>query len=470
MRLPETYRDKKICIIGLGYVGLTLAVALADVGFRVHGIEIDQKILRSLKRRKPHFTERGLEVRLANHLSQGTLTFSEDIVADEQTSVYIVTVGTPIGKDKRAHFDAIANVCGLISNVFKDGDLVVLRSTVKVGTTREIVTPILERSGIGFDLAFCPERTLEGKALVELHALPQIVGGMDENATFRASQLFSFITPSVVRVRDPETAEMAKLINNTQRDFIFAFSNEVAAMCKSIGISALEVITAGNVGYPRANLPVPGPVGGPCLEKDPYILAEGTERFGYVPQLALAARQWNEHLPTRSVSRISRVWREKVEGSDVPEKISILGLAFKGRPETDDLRGSLALPVAENLREAFPGAVLTGWDPVVTSQAIREIGLIPMESVGEAFENASIVVIQNNHECFAQLPYDTLLLSMRRPGLLYDFWNSYGQNLADPPEGIFCFGLGEKLLAWNAADSKKFPNSRPALRPQAASA
>lgn len=446
MLIPVSYRDRNICIIGLGYVGLTLGVAMADAGFRVHGIEINSKVLDALNRGRAHFSERGLDAKLAAHLASGAFTFGDKLTPSDQITAYIVTVGTPVGDDKRARFDAIYSVCERISNVLKDGDLVILRSTVRVGTTREVVKPLLDRTGRAYDLAFCPERTLEGKALVELCSLPQIVGGMDDDATFRASQLFSFMTPSVVRVRDPETAEMAKLINNTQRDFLFAFANEVAAMCEAARISAHEVISAGNIGYPRASLPVPGPVGGPCLEKDPYILAESIERFGFAPQLALSARHWNEQLPIKSISRVSRLWRAKAKSGASPQKIALLGLAFKGRPETDDLRGSLALPIIEALRGEFPNAEIQGWDAVVSSENIERLGIQAAANVEDAFTGADITIIQNNHECFTQLPYGTLLPRMNKPGLLYDFWNTYGENFAGPPDGIFCTGLGERVI------------------------
>jgi nucleotide sugar dehydrogenase len=443
--IPASYGDRNVCIIGLGYVGMTLAVAMADAGFRVHGVEINSKVLHALTRGRAHFTERGLNSKLAAHLASGTITFSDKITSSEDVTVYIVTVGTPVDKDKHARFDAIHRVCEEVASVLKDGDMVILRSTVRIGTTRQTVKSLLDRTGRTYDLAFCPERTLEGRALQELSNLPQIVGGIDTYATFRASQLFSFMTPSVVRVRDPETAEMAKLVNNTQRDYLFAFSNEVATMCEAAGISAQEVISAGNIGYPRANLPMPGPVGGPCLEKDPYILAEGIERLGFAPRLALAARRWNEELPVKSVSRISQIWRAKAKAGASPQKIAVLGLAFKGKPETDDLRGSLAIPIIESLRGEFPNATIIGWDAVVVSDKIDRLDIESASTVDEAFDGSDIVIIQNNHECFAQMAYDTLLPLMRKPGLLFDFWNTCSENISTAPDGIFCTGLGEKL-------------------------
>lgn len=224
----EGFRDRKVCVLGLGYVGLTLAVVMADVGFHVLGVEIRDTVLDSLAHGKAHFHEPGLEERLQRVIRTGHFRCVREIPADWDGSVFIITVGTPLGTNGRARLDMIENVSREVALNLKDGDMVIMRSTVKLGTTRKIVTPILNGPNRQYDFAFCPERTLEGKALVELRQLPQIVGGMTRGAAVRASQLFQFITPTVVRVSDVETAEMIKLIDNAQRDVAFAYANEVA--------------------------------------------------------------------------------------------------------------------------------------------------------------------------------------------------------------------------------------------------
>lgn len=418
--LPNNFHDTNVTIIGLGYVGLTLAVAMADAGFRVHGVERDRHVLACLAEKRAHFSEVGLDGRLALQIEKGRLTFSETLENNNPSTVYIVTVGTPVGDDKRTKFDAIRAVIEVIGERLNDDDLIVLRSTVRVGTTRDVVAPLLNQAGKRYDLAFCPERTLEGRALLELRTLPQVVGGMTNHATFRASQLFSFLTPSIIRVSSTETAEMVKLINNTQRDYIFAFANEVAEMCDAIGVSAQEVIASGNLGYARANLPLPGTVGGPCLEKDPWILAEGLEQRGYTPKLALAGRQFNEAMPRRTADQLGHAFQEL---GTYPQKIAVLGAAFKGRPETDDTRGSLFEPIVAALRDRFPDAEIVGWDPIVSAAALTQLGVEAATSVEAAFTGASLVVMQNNHEAFARLPLAGLSVVMRAPAIIHDIWN-----------------------------------------------
>lgn len=440
-KLPEDYADKRVVIVGLGYVGLTLAVALADSGFRVHGVEREGAVLACLEQGFAHFTEVGLNERLALQLKRGAFSFSKTLDEAMPASVYIVTVGTPVGDDKRSKFDAIETVSRAIASRLRAKDLIILRSTVRVGTTRKIVEPIFDAAGVDFDLAFCPERTLEGRALAELRSLPQVVGGRDSRSTFRAAQLFSFLTPSVIKVADLETAEMVKLVNNTERDISFAFANEVAAMCDVLGVSAAEVIRSGNLGYPRAHMPLPGPVGGPCLEKDPYILAEGLEGTGFIPSITLSARLWNERLPEWAVEAISREWARKRPGVE-PTRISVLGLAFKGRPETSDVRGTLARPLIERLRERFPAAILQGWDPVVASSVVEGLGIRFAPSLEHAFSGADVVVIQNNHQRFEHMDLHVLSGMMSDPGIIYDLWEQHDPRSVDLAGGVTYKALG----------------------------
>ena len=177
--LPETFRDPDICILGLGYVGLTLAVVMAEVGFRIQGVEICEDIVRGLKKGEPHFHEPGLAGRLTSLLKSGRLSVSEHIPKNLDASVFIVTVGTPLDANRNIRVDMIGNVAREIAQHLKSGDMVVVRSTVEIGTTRNLIKPILDATGCPYDLVFCPERTLEGQALRELRELPQIVAGHD---------------------------------------------------------------------------------------------------------------------------------------------------------------------------------------------------------------------------------------------------------------------------------------------------
>jgi len=436
------FRDRSVCMVGLGYVGLTLAVAMADAGFDVMGVEIRDQVLEGLLQGKPHFHEPGLEAKLQQQMKQGSIHFSKYIPEQWRGSTYIITVGTPLGSDGKSRIDMIENVSREVASHIQDDDIIIMRSTVKLNTTRNNVMPILKKSGKRFDLAFCPERTLEGRALVEIRALPQIVGGIDIQSTVRAAQIFQYLTSTVVRVNSIETAEMIKLVDNTNRDVQFAYANEVARICDTIGISAREVIEAGKLGYPRTGLPMPGPVGGPCLEKDPYILAEGLTNFHIEPEITMMARYVNERQPKDTITAIEKDCRSRVDFPLKP-RIALLGLAFKGRPETDDLRGTMARPIYKALRESFPQADYVAYDPVVTDDTIRtEFGATPMASLEQAFEGTHLVVILNNHPIFSAMPVELLAESMAKPGLIYDYWNGFNANDLHLPTGIYYGALG----------------------------
>lgn len=435
------FGDGRVCVLGLGYVGLTLAVAMADVGFDVLGVEIRESVLDLLSSGRAHFHEPGLEERLQRVMAEGNIAFSKDIPKDWGGGVYIITVGTPLAANGRSRLDMIESVGRQVANSLKDGDLVIMRSTVKLGVTRKVVTPILDAAGCRYELAFCPERTLEGKALTELRQLPQIVGGLTYGAAVRASQLFQFLTPTVVRVSDVETAEMIKLIDNAQRDVAFAYANEVARACDAVGISAAEVIQAGKLGYPRTNLPMPGPVGGPCLEKDPHILAEGLRELGMEPAITMAARYVNESQPAEVVAHLKRL-TSAMQGFPVNPSITLMGIAFKGQPATDDLRGTMAKPVFDALLAAYPEATFRGFDAVVSETDIQNFGLVPKGTLQQAFEGTNLALILNNHPVFSSMPIGQFAVQMARPGLIYDFWNCFSAADLHMPEGTGYMALG----------------------------
>jgi UDP-N-acetyl-D-mannosaminuronic acid dehydrogenase len=442
----DNFPDRHVAIMGLGYVGLTLAVSMADIGFRVIGVEIRDEVLKMLRRGEAHFQEPGLRERLRRVIKSGHLVCQKRIPEQWNGRVFFITVGTPLDEKGRSRLDMVEGVSREVAGKMNDGALVIMRSTVKLGVTRKVVTPILDASGKKYDLAFCPERTLEGRALVELRQLPQIVGGLNIHSAVRAAQLFQFITPTVVRVSDIETAEMIKLVDNAQRDVAFGYANEVARACDALGVSAAEVIQAGKLGYPRTNLPMPGPVGGPCLEKDPHILAEGLRELGLEPEITMAARRVNENQPAEVVDHIGRTL-SGLPGLSATPVITLLGLAFKGQPSTDDLRGTMARPVLARLREVFPSAKFRGYDAVVSNNNILDLGLVPVDTLEDGFESSSLIMILNNHQTFISMQIHDLAASMARPGLIYDFWNCFRTADLRLPKGIVYMALGSHGLA-----------------------
>jgi UDP-N-acetyl-D-mannosaminuronic acid dehydrogenase len=435
-------------IVGLGYVGLTLATVLAEAGYSVIGVEKRADLVEMTNQGIPHFTETGLPDALSGVTRFKKLVAAERFDNSFSCDTYIITVGTPLSPDGVARVDMIEQAAREIAENMPDGALVILRSTVKVGTTRDVVSPILAASGKKFDIAMCPERTLEGKALQELRELPQIVGADDSAVADRAAAVFRRLTNSIVQVSDIETAEIIKLVSNTFRDVQFAFANEVARVCDAFGVSAHEVISAGKLGYNRTNIPLPGLVGGPCLEKDPHILMESARTRGIDLEITTAGRLVNERQPEETVRFISsEIDRRELAGS-APLKISLLGMAFKGLPETSDLRGSMSIKVLDALKKAHPDAEIGVYDPVTTQDVLAEE--FPDEKVysrfGDAVSGASVVVIANNHPSLGQISPRTINEFISPNGFVFDYWNHFS-HLPSSELGDSYFAVGRSGMA-----------------------
>jgi nucleotide sugar dehydrogenase len=285
-------------------------------------------------------------------------------------------------------------------------------------------------------LAFCPERTLEGAALAELGTLPQIIGTSNENDKSQANSIFSKITSSVVHVSSIETAELIKLTDNMQRDVHFAISNEVARIGNVFEIDASEVIAAGKLGYPRTNLAMPGPVGGPCLEKDSYLL---NESMGWTSSLSLSARKTNESIIEDSIDFLISALKNfsGVNAGEHLTTIGILGLAFKGVPETDDLRGSLGVTLLNELRKVFKNSEFSFYDPLIPNLE-KHIGKIDkFDYIDEVFSKSRLVVITNNHPNFSALDLDVLSEKMPNKSIIYDLWGRH-KTMIDSSGNLRC--------------------------------
>ena len=412
-------------IVGLGYVGLTLATVLAEAGNKVIGVETRPEVVELTNKGIPHFLETGLPNALAGVTKSGKLVATERFDDGFTCDAYIITVGTPLSAAGVARVDMIEAATRDIAENMRDGALVILRSTVMIGTTRNIVSPILARSGKRFGIAMCPERTLEGKALQELRELPQIVGADDPAVTDRAAAIFRQLTNSIVLVSDLETAEIVKLVGNTFRDVQFAFANEVARLCDAFGVSAHEVISSGKLGYSRTRVPLPGLVGGPCLEKDSHLMMQSARTRGIELEITSAARFVNERQPEETLRFISREIQKRKLPS--PLRINMLGMAFKGVPETSDLRGSMSVKVLDALKKAHPDAEIGLYDSVIPREVLA--AEFPDERTfdrfGDAVSGTSVLVIANNHPSLGTISPRTISEFMIPEGFVFDYWNHF---------------------------------------------
>ena len=411
----------KICVVGTGHIGLPLAAVLAEAGFQVTGYDTnDDFIVRVNTTRTVDFREEGLAELLERNL-HNRLTLTSTPPSEQD--IYIITVGTPLeAGTEQPDLEKIRLAVQRLAPGFGVDPLVVLRSTVSIGTTRKIVLPEIQRHASRFGLAFCPERTIEGRAIPEMCSLPQIVGGLDERSADRAEAMFRRITDKIVRVSSLEAAEMIKLINNTYRDLTFAFANEVALIAERLGLSAGELIHAANADYLRSGVARPGFVGGPCLEKDALILISSLHQMDFKPRVIEEARRLNQSLPDQVAARVMdelRRLRPDVDGA----KILVSGFAFKGRPATEDVRGSAAIPLMQRLQER--GFDVWGHDFVTPEKILTGLGARAC-TLEEGFAGADGVVIMNNHADYLTAGIPTLARSMRRPAVLFDSWSLFG--------------------------------------------
>lgn len=418
---------RHVVVVGMGYVGLTLALELAKEGFVVTGVDVDGERVSALARGESDVHEVGLPELLREQLARN---FSVACELPDEGDVFIVAVGTPVTAASGAPVPNLDHLCAAVDAVgarLRPGALVVLRSTVPLGTTRTVVAPRLEqrsglRAGVDFHLSFAPERTAEGRALQELRSLPQLVGGINDDSVEATVALFRELTPTMVRLTSLEAAELAKLINNGFRDVKFAFANEMAQLAGAYNLDVVEVVRAANRGYPRDPVPLPSPgVGGPCLTKDPHILAASAAAVGLDTTLSAQGRAVNTRMHGFVADAV--VDQLAALGKD-PRSASVLvcGLAFKGEPETGDLRESSSVTIAERLRGRV-GRVF-GHDPVAQPGAIAALGLQPVE-LPAGFDGMDAVLFLTNHRRYAALDVFSMARALRSPAIVYDAWRLF---------------------------------------------
>lgn len=411
---------------GLGYVGLTLALTLADNGITVHGVEKDPNKLEALASGTPHFYEQGLESLLQEHL--GDDFHVSDSINGSESDIFIMCVNTPVTEDGEFDSTYIRQAAAEVGQNLAVHDLVVVRSTVLVGTCRETLVPILEEesglvAGQDFFVAYAPERTVAGNALEELKTLPQVIGGINKRSVDYASQVFQMFSKNTIPVSSLETAEMVKLLNNCYRDVIFSFANETAQMCDHWDLDTHEVIQAANQGYSRNQIPKPSPgVGGPCLTKDPYLMVASGDKRGYKPKLPTASRNINQSM-TDLVSQNVRDFCGELSG-DSPT-LFLMGMAYKGEPETSDIRNSPSMDIYRELSAEYDD--IRVYDPVVEDDQLAEIGASVVERPADGFDGADGVLVLTNHGSFSNLDIYSLSETMANPGLLFDPWSLFNK-------------------------------------------
>jgi UDP-N-acetyl-D-mannosaminuronic acid dehydrogenase len=400
-----------VCVLGLGYIGLPTASMFATNGHKVLGVDINASILDTLRSGKLHIEEPGLSTVVKAALGSGNLTLASKPASAD---VFIIAVPTPYrevhGSSPVADMSFVIAAAESILPVLKKGNLVILESTSPPRTTRDLIVPLLEKTGlkVGADIgaAYCPERVIPGQALKELTGNDRVIGAVDQKWGEAAKKLYKAFVSGEIFLTDPTVAEMVKLLENTFRDVNIALANEVALLCEKLGINVWEVIQIANR-HPRVNVHKPGPgVGGHCISVDPWFLVE---KFPNDAQLIRLARTVNDRMPGIVVDRIAALMKGKTTA-----KVTIMGLAYKGN--VDDDRESPAVAVVRRLKEKFPSWDLAIYEPHVKSREFKTV------SLEDAFRGSELAVVLTAHDEFKFLdPQAVAGLMARR--MIFDTHN-----------------------------------------------
>ncbi len=417
-----------IAIIGFGYVGTVLAVFLAERGYDVLAIDNQAKIIEEIKAGKPHLKEPNVEDSLAKFVRSEKLKIDTSYKGIQNSDVIIVTVGTPLGGHYSADLTALESCIEAICPYLCKGQLLILKSTLPPGTTRNVVAPILKRHGIkpGSDifLSFCPERLAEGNAMNEMKELPVVVSGIDEESALRAESFWKRVGLETIPVKSLEAAELTKLADNVWIDVNVALSNELARVCESVGVDAMDVIRAANSlpkGPGKVNFLTPGVgVGGSCLTKDPWFLVDFAKSKQVQLELPQVARRVNDHVPAFIVNLIESELKKK---NCVPRdtRVAVLGYAFKG--STSDTRNSPAKEIISKLSSR--GFTVSVYDPWVQEEVIiRETDINPSSSTDDCLRSASAILVLADHPEFKNLEVISNSKALKS-AIVFDGWHIF---------------------------------------------
>jgi UDP-N-acetyl-D-glucosamine dehydrogenase len=392
-------RTAKVGVVGLGYVGLSLAIEMAKAGFHVKGIDIDAARVNAVNAGMSY----NLDVpstMLFSLVAQGKLKATQALAAMEDLDALSICVPTPLRKTKDPDLSYILAAIEALRNHLRPGQLVVLESTTYPGTTRELVLPKLEETGLqvgeDFFIAYSPERVDPGNPTYNSRSIPKVISGITPRCAELAGLLYGVFFEKIVPVSSPETAEMVKLLENTFRSVNIALANEMARLSYKLGINVWEVIDAAQTkpfGF-MAFYPGPG-LGGHCIPVDPHFLVWKARVNGFYPRLINLATEINGQMPSFTIERIVDALNERrmsLKGS----KILALGVAYKR--DSNDIRESPAIEVLRGLRQK--GASVCYSDPYIASIDIDGEALKSVYLTAEVVQSMDCVVLLTDHTEF----------------------------------------------------------------------
>lgn len=400
----------KVGVVGIGRVGLPLALSLENKGCRTLGFDINQETISCVNKKKMPFSEIGYDELIKKLKFEATSDFKRLKDVDN----IIITVGTPLLQHIETDLTQINNVLNSLIPNFKKGHNIILRSTVALNTTEYIKKTIESKTKfiVGRDimLSFCPERVVEGKVMEELESLPQIIGSEDSQSAKRAEEVFSILAKKIFHT-NYINAELTKLFNNIYRYITFAVSNELAMIAENAGANVFEVLKLTNTDYPRGGIPKPGLTAGTCLRKDFGMI---NENIGH-SDLLLNAWKVNEFLPKYLVNKL----KEKKEVNK--HTVGVLGYTFK--KDSDDTRDTLALKLVRYIEREVPGKVLIH-EPNLKGKLDNKYQNFSLDKV---CEESDIVFVATNHSHFKTYAGE-IMKKLKSECILVDIWNIFGMD------------------------------------------
>jgi UDP-N-acetyl-D-glucosamine dehydrogenase len=431
-------KDKtaRIGIIGLGYTGLPLAIAFAKK-FNVVGYDIKEKTVDYLLGGKSHILDVG-DAELKQYLNKSfyPTTDHKDL---EKCDFIIICVPTPLTAEKEPDLSYVKDACETIARVLRlrRGQFVILESTTYPGTTEEVVIPILERSGlnagIDFGVAYSPERIDPGNRKYTVEKIPKVVGGIDEECTEIAAELYGSIIEEVVNVNDAKTAEAVKMVENIFRNVNIALVNELSLIFEKMGINTWEVIDAAATkpyGF-MAFYPGPG-VGGHCIPLDPFYMSYIAKRYGFIPRFIETSGEINEFMKVHVVNLVEKGLKE-VNKTIYEAKVAVMGLAYK--KNIDDVCESPSIKIIEELVNL--GAKIKVYDPYVKSIKTKIGEFYSEKKVEDALKNADCAVFVVDHDLFREIEMGRMR-ELMDSSVVVDCKNTF-----DESSGIAYLGIGK---------------------------
>ena len=423
---------KQICIVGLGHIGLTLAVHLLKYFSNISGLEILSSKIKNIKNNNIEFHERNLENLLGNALKNNKIKLESDI-SKIKCQIYIICIGTNITNKNLPNNENLSKIFKSIAKKISKGDLVIMRGTLQVGVSRNLLVRILEKvsklkCGKDFYFSYMPERIIEGEALEELAQIPQIISGYSEICSEKSNEFATKCFKNTVNVKSLEEAEIIKLASNSFRDINFAFANELARIANIYSLSGHDLIKNANYGYERNSIKLPSiGVGGFCLPKDPYLFSKLYLNNSKGYQLANNSRKINEDSFDILYKKINKF---KLSEKKRKIKILFLGIAFKGQPETVDIRNSPTLVAFQKLRrnnsiDLFDvmGAKIVKINPSLKKNIITNI---------KKLDKYDLVVCINNNINYREIIHKELANNKDdKNKLIIDVWQILDQNLIE---------------------------------------